>query len=602
MCHFSPNNHPFARSKIQDTIHFTMSSMAYNSAGGLGGMLKSGTRLYSQEDDPHSAAVVLRNIDACLELSHIMCTSYGPQGRNKLIVNHLEKMFVTSDCATILKEINVEHPAAQLLTQAVLKQEEEYGDQTNLVLSLAGELLYQTSLLIAKMTWQPATEILLGYKLALDKCINEYLPKLVCDTVTDVLDNSQMEKVLLPVLASKMYGMEQTLAPLVASACRIVMAKVAGKKTSLNVDQVRTVKILGSSVSQSMVIEGYVATREVETVRKSVIASDSGDRIKVVVFACGFEASSTESKGTVVMKNADDLKSYNKSEEEKMNEIVESIANTGVQVIVAGGNVSDMALHFLDRYNLLCLKVSSKWELRRLCQAVNATALVRLGPPTPEEIGHATSVSQKEIGGRTVTVVENNLPSGGSMEKSKLATIVLRASTTSVLNDLERAVDDGVRAISSVCTDGRLVYGGGCTEMALSCMLNRMAKTLPGLEQYAVSAFATALQIIPKTLAENAGWNTTQVMTTLQAAHSTALDTDAICDIGIDIDRESSSLGTISMKGVANEKSPVVDLLCTKMSALRLAVDVAITILKVDQIIMSKQARGGNDLQAPGMQ
>jgi T-complex protein 1 subunit theta len=563
-----------------------MSSMAYNSASGLGGMLKQGTKHFA-DDDPFSASVVLRNIDATLQLSRMLSSSLGPQGRCKLTVNHLGKITVTSDCASILSNLDVEHPAAQLLTQACQKQEEECGDNTNTVLAIGGELLWQTAALIGKMTWQPAPEILAGYHRAMTLVETVYLPALVCGNVTDVRDKEQLLRILVPVMAAKQYGSEGILAPLVADACLTVMADRVGATTAtttLNVDSVRTVKFLGSSVASSTLLEGYVAVRGLETVCTS--AADAN----ICIFACGLEASSTEAKGTVLMKTAEDLKNYNRTEEQNMSDIIESIANSGVKVVVTGGNVSDMALHFCDRNNLMLLKVSSKWELRRLSTAVNATALVRLGAPTPDEMGFCESVRQEEIGGRIVTVFTSG-------KESKLATIVLRASTSSVLADLERAVDDGVQAVAAACNDGRLVYGGGAVEMALSVALQQEAEQVPGLEQYALAAFGKALEVVPRTLAENAGWNATRVLADLQAAHAakpcTAGAGSEICATGVNIERDGmdddgqQGAGTADMQTVG-----VVDLLATKLSAIKLAVDAATTILKVDQIIMSKQSGG----------
>ncbi len=546
-----------------------MTSMAYNSAAGLAGMLKEGTRHFSQEDDPTNSSVVLRNISACLELSRMLSTSLGPQGRCKLVVNHLEKIMVTSDCAAILKEVEVEHPAAKLLASACKKQEEECGDNTNFVLAFAGELLWQTAQLIAKMTWQPAPEILAGYRRALDLCESKFFPALVCDSVNDFTQKGQLLQLLRPVLASKQYGSEGVLAPLVVDACLRVM-----KNGRVSVESVRTVKIPGASVSQSVLLDGYAAKSGVETVVTSV------EKAKIAVFASGFEASSTEAKGTVLMKTADDLKNYNKSEEAKMEEIVRSIVESGVKIVVTGGNLSDMALHFLDRHQVMCLRIGSKWELRRLCQAVGATALVRLGPPTPDEMGYCDSARVQEMGGKPVTIFTN--------AESKLATIVLRASTTSVLNDLERAVDDGVQAVAQAAKDGRFVYGGGAVEMALSVALQQEAEKVPGLEQYALAAFGKALEVIPRTLAENAGWDSTRVLADLQSAHASVAE-GTICDVGVDIDRlgDDQGSGTTSMK----EKA-IYDLLNTKMSALRQAVDATVTILKVDQIIMSKPSGG----------
>jgi T-complex protein 1 subunit theta len=588
--------------------------MAYNTAAGLGGMLQSGSRHYSQEDDGGAGGVVLRNIDACLQLSRMLSTSMGPQGRCKLVVNHLGQLNVTSDCASILKDVMVEHPAAQLLASACQKQEEEYGDNTNFVLAFGGELLFETAKLIGKMTWQPGPEIIAGYQRALKLCTESYLPELlVPGAVLDVSQRDDLLKLLKPVLASKQYDSHDHIAPLVADACLQVMNRSSNNSNEprIPIEAVRTVKILGSSVDQSILIAGFVAKSGLETVARSAT------NCKVAVYASGFEASSTEAKGTVLMKNAADLLNYNKTEEAKMQDIVAGIAEAGVQVIVTGGNLSDMALHFIDQYQLLCLRVGSKWELRRLCQAIGATALVRLGTPTPDELGHAASVRQMEVGGKTLTVFtkdDGDGVKGGGSDVNSIATILLRASTHTVLNDLERAVDDGVHAVAAAAKDPRLVYGGGAVETALSVRLLKEAARTPGLEQYALAAFARALQIVPRTLAQNAGLNANEVMADLMAAHdihgddgegntATTTTTDTTTapplpkniSVGVLIDRdrvETPVPSTTTMTTTTGPLVDVADVLATKQAALMLAVDAAVTILKIDQIIMSKPAGG----------
>lgn len=536
--------------------------MALNAAAGLGGMLKDGHEHYF--DDNEGGAVVARSIAAACELSRMLASSMGPQGRCKLVVNHLERMIVTSDCAAILKEIEVEHPAAKLLEKAVHQQETECGDATNLCLMFAGELLNNTLELMRNMGWKHSTDILEGYHMAADKLLNDLLPNtcVVRQIGHPAVDTEGLKTVLKPVMGSKQHGTEEILSGLVAEACQIVLKE----GLVLQPESIRTVKIMGGNLSQSVCIKGFVAQRAVETVLTSAVDA------KIAVFASGIEASSTEAKGTVLMKTADDLKNYNKTEEAKMDEIISGIAQSGVKVVVSGGNMSDMALHFIERYKLVALRIGSKWELRRLCQATGATALVRLGAPTPDEMGRAT-VTQRSVGGKAVTVFENDA-------ESKIATLVLRASTSSVLNDLERAVDDGVHAVEMACKDGRLVYGGGAAEMECAVQLDAFADQHPGLEQYAIRAFAKSLECVARTLADNAGWDALQVVADLRAAHVTGE-----ADKGVDIQ---------DAPGVANMKDgEVFDLFKVKHSALKLAIEAATTVLKVDQIIMSKKAGGG---------
>ena len=556
-------------------------SMAYNAAAGLGGMLKDGHEHYA--DDDGAGAVVARSIAAACELSRMLSSSLGPQGRNKLVVNHLGKMTVTSDCASILKEIEVEHPAAKILELAVQQQETECGDGTNLVLTFAGQLLTSTLDLMKTMGWRHKTDIMEGFHIASSKLLKELLVSnkdgedggCVVATLPHPASSPEAlemlkQKVLKPVLGSKQYGSEDKLSDLVVEACQIVLND---KETNavLQPSQIRTVKILGGNVNQSACVKGFVAQRGVVTTRTA-----SEKNAKIVIYASGVEASSTEAKGTVLMNTAEDLKNYNRTEEKKMEEVIQGISESGVKVIVSGGTISDMALHFIEKYELIALKLSSKWELRRLCQATGATALVRLGAPTAEEMGTATT-TQKIVGGRTVTVFENDVDG-----KSKIATLVLRASTSSVLNDLERAVEDGIHAVQMACKDGRIVYGGGACEMECAVKLDALANQHPGLEQYAIRAFAKSLECVARTLAENAGWDAVQVLSDMRAAHVNGNN-----DVGVDLENDpgSTSMKTEGLEGV-------YDLMCVKRSALKLAIEAATTILKVDQIIMSKRAGG----------
>lgn len=543
-------------------------SMAYNQAAGLGGMLKKGHRAMEGLE-----GATLRNVEACREISTITRTSLGPNGMNKLVVNHLGKIIVTSDCATIVKTLEVEHPAAKMLQLAAEAQDFECGDGTNLVVSFAGELLAQTEDLF-RMGLHPS-DVVAGFTKAGDKLMEDFLPPMaeLVPPMVDGRSKEELERVVKPVLAAKHLGSEDILAPLVAEACLGTMSSSSGP-ASFSVESVRVAKILGGDITQSHVVHGFVALRGLETTLTS--AKDA----KIVVFGCGIEASATEAKGTVLMKNADDLKNYNKSEEKKMEEIIKGIADSGVKVCVAGGTVSEMALHFIERYGMLCLKIGSKWELRRLCVATGATALVRLGAPTPDEMGHCDHVHQKEVGGRPITIFSQ---SEGS-KTSKLSTIVLRASTSSVLADLERAIDDGVHAAKTACKNGKLVPGAGATEMELSLKVRAFADTCPGLDQYAIRAFGKALEVVPRTLAENAGLDQGVVVSALGAAHASGK-----ISAGVDID----AMGISGATGVCDETG-VLDLYSTKASALKLAIDSALTVLRVDQIIMSKQAGGGS--------
>ncbi|CAM9778042.1 unnamed protein product, partial [Ectocarpus sp. 4 AP-2014] len=422
-------------------------SMGMNLASGLQGMLKDGHNSYEGVDE-----AIMRNINAAKELAAIVRTSLGPNGMNKLVVNHLDKTIVTSDGATIVRELEVMHPAAKMVVLASQMQEQEAGDGTSLVVTLTGELLKLAAELLREGLH--TAEILEGYRAAYIKT-QEILPSLVCHTVADVRDPKQLAFAIKTVIGSKQYGFEDSLSPFVAEACLAVMPPPPAK-AMLAVENVRVCKLLGGSTADSHVVRGMVVQRDSQGLVKRA------ENAKVAVFACGLEMSSTETKGTVLIRTGEELMSYNKGEEKVVEDAMKSIADAGTKVIVAGGTVSDMCMHFIEKYEMMVIKVLSKWELRRICNAVHATALVRMGAPTPDEMGDCALVEVREVGLRKVTVFSQD------DDDARIATIVLRASTQSLLNDLERAVDDSVACVRGLCRDPRFVPGGGATEMELA--------------------------------------------------------------------------------------------------------------------------------------
>jgi len=400
--------------------------------------------------------------------------------------------------------------------------------------------------------------------------LEKTLSTLIVEDMKDIRNYDELVRICTPVLAAKQYGYEGILAPLVAKAC---MQTMGTNGRFVKTDSVRIAKIIGGNISQSECIAGMVIMRGTE-------GSIQHAKGKVAVFACGIEASATEAKGTVLMKNAEDLMSYNKSEEKKMDEIIKSIADAGAKVVISGGTVSEMAMHFIERYGMMCIKITSKWDLRRICSATGSSALVRLGPPTPDEMGYCESVDVKEYGVRKFCVFSQNPDSG---EGCTVSTILLRASTSSVLNDLERAVDDGVNCVKTLCQNGALLPGGGATEIELSQKIKAYGDSCPGLEQYAIRAFAKALEFVPRTLAENSGQEPTDILAALQAAHA-----NGKANVGVDIEGSTND-----GNGTKEIGSDCLDLYAAKDSAFRLSIDATLTVLRVDQIIMSKPAGGG---------
>ncbi|OAX35707.1 T-complex protein 1 [Rhizopogon vinicolor AM-OR11-026] len=526
---------------------------------------------------------VLRNIQAVNELSDLVRTSFGPNGRNKLIINHLGRLFVTSDAATIIREVEVVHPAAKLLVMASQAQESEMGDATNMVIILAGELLKKSENLLV-MGLHPS-EVIKGYQLACIKALAE-LENLSTSSLPTPFTQESLSTALKPAIASKQYGCEDMLSSLVAEAALAVMPK---NPKNFNVDNVRVVKIMGGSLAGSKVVQGMVFGREPEGIVKKV------SNAKVVVFTSALDVAQTETKGTVLLKNAEEMLNFTHGEEKHLEKIFKEIADSGVKVIIAGSSIGELALHYLNRFNIAVLKVLSKFELRRVARVVNATPLARMGAPTPEEAGYVDVFETTEIGGDRVTVLRQLAPGdegySGHTEKTRTATIVLRGATANHLDDLERAIDDGVNVIKSLIKDPRLVPGAGATELELGRRVEAYGSGMKGLAQHAVKRYATALEVIPRTLAENAlgGAEGNEVLSRLWAKH----EQKGGEAWGVDIEAEED--GTLQAT-----EFKILDSLAAKQWAIKLATEAAVSVLSVDSIIMSKPAGGPKVPQQAG--
>jgi len=517
--------------------------------------LKEGHQSFEGLDE-----AVGKNIEAARALAEITRTSIGPNGMSKMVINHLEKLFVTSDASTITEELEVVHPAAKLLALAARAQEQEVGDGTNLVVTLAGELLKQAEPLLRDGI-SPA-DILTGFNLARDYACG-VMDELVTEEVKDVTDKAKVTRVLKSVLASKQWGLEDVLAPLVAEACLAVCPKNAA---NFAVDSVRTAKIIGSSVGASEMVRGLVVRRGVEGTVKHL------KNVRVAIYQNGIDLADTDTSGTVLIKNAEELTDLANSEERRMGGMVKELADAGITCVVAGSTVSELASHFFERHGIMVIKVISKFEQRRICKVTGAAQLAKFVLPSPAEIGVCSSVSEDEVGGSKVTVFTQNAEDAAT----GVATVVLRASTENILDDIERAVDDAINVFRATCKDGRFVPGAAACELEMSRRLKAHARTLPGLEQYAVEAFAKALDVLPTTMAENAGWDGTEALSALYKAHAEGA-------VGAGVDVEEGCVMDAVARGV-------LDHVGVKWWALKHATDAAVTVLRVDQIIMSKQA------------
>jgi len=411
-----------------------------STAAGFQNLLKEGFRHYAGLEE-----AIVRNIEACKEISDKTKTSIGPNGMKKIVVNHIDKLFITSDAATMLKEIEVNHPAAKMIVMAAKMQEQECGDMSNFIITFTGELLNQAHDLI-KLGLHPS-DIVLGYEIASKKAL-EILKGL---NHYQIKDPKKLEEVLPAIetaLCPKMPGYYKHFAKLLSEAC----IKILPEDLTFDLDHVRIVKIIGGGLLDSHLVNGMVIERP------PIGTITSADNPKIACFNCPFDISGGETKGTVLIKNAADLLNFSKSEESLMERHVKSIADQGVKVVVVGGTISELAVHYLEKYEIMAIRIMSKFDLMRICRCLGAVAIPQLGQPTQEELGFCKKVYIKEIGSEKVTVFEKD------DINAKLVTVVVRGATKAILEDVSRSIAHGLNTFRILLKNPVFVHGAGATE------------------------------------------------------------------------------------------------------------------------------------------
>lgn len=516
-----------------------------------------------KEDTRHLEGndVPFKNIAAVQELSSILRTCMGPNGMGKLVVTHLGKTVISRSTGAVLANLEVEHPVAKLIVMASENQAAETGDHSTIVIALAGEILENIkNLLEMKLSIK---DIIQGLEMAQKKAL-ELMPALVCHTIPSLSDEKEVIKVMLPVVGSKTNGFEQVLTPLIAKACIDILPQ---DPTKFNVENIRVAKILGGAVQDSCTVKGFLLARDTEGSVKHIQSP------KIAVFGCAIDKDEGETKGTIVLHNAAELQSYTLGEEMRMKNIIDEIASSGANVIATGQTYSEYALHYIEQHRMMAIKIPSKFELRRFCLAVGATALVRLGAPTQEELGHCHEIGIDEIG-ETRCIIVQHLPNDSI---NKISSIVIRGGTQAALDELERVIIDAVNLYKVMTKEPRFFPGGGAFEMQLSQLLHVYGKSIPGLHQYAIGAVAEALTVIPKTLAENAGLNFNDTLSQLRVAHAQGRKT-----MGVNVEG-----GILDMA-----QGFILDNVLVKEWAIKYAIEAVITAMQVDQIIMAKPSGG----------
>ena len=503
------------------------------------------------------------NIMAAKAVAAAVRTTLGPKGMDKMLVDSMGDIVITNDGATILKEMDIEHPAAKMIVEVAKTQDDEVGDGTTTAAVLAGEFLKNAEELL-EMGVHP-TVIASGYRLASIKA-KEILQTLAKKVTSDDKD------LLLKIAATAITGKgaeasKDVFANLTVNAILAVVDIENGKKV-VDVDDIKVEKKVGGSVEDSQLIEGMVIDKE--RVHTNMPKKITDARILLINEA--LEIKKTEVDAEISIKSPDQLQLFLDQEEQMIHDMVTKVINSGANVLFVQKGIDDIAQHYLAKAGIYAARRVKKSDMDKLARATGAKILTSLKEITDSDLGKAGLVEEKKIGDEAMTYVTE-------CHNPKAVSIILRGGTEHVADEAERALHDALRVVGVAIEDETLVAGGGSPEIELALRLREYASTLKGREQLAVAKFAEALEVIPRTLAENAGLDPINMLVEMRSQHEKG--------------NKTAGLNVFTGKVVDMWKEGVVEPLRVKTQAISSGTEAATMILRIDDVLSSKSTPGG---------
>ncbi|MBW6517061.1 MAG: TCP-1/cpn60 chaperonin family protein [ANME-2 cluster archaeon] len=504
------------------------------------------------------------NIMAAKAVANAVRTTLGPKGMDKMLVDGLGDVVITNDGVTILREMDIEHPAAKMVVEVAKTQDDEVGDGTTTAAVLAGELLKVSEELLEQDVHP--TIIASGYRMAADKTI-EILKTIVINV--DENDDEMLLKISNTAITGK--GAESTknkLSKLIVRAVRSVVEVEGGKKV-VDIDNIKMEKKVGASVEESELIEGMVIDKE----RVHPNMPKQVKNAKIALISEPVEFKKTEVDAEISITSPDQLQQFLDQEEKMLKEMVDKIINSGANVVVCQKGIDDMAQHYLAKAGILAIRRVKKSDMEKLSRASGASVVTNVDEISDSDLGHAALAEEKKIGGDNMIYITG-------CKNPKAVSIIIRGGTEHVVDSIERAMEDALRVVGVTIEDGKVVAGGGSPEIELSLRLREYASTLKGREQLAVSKFADALEVIPRTLAENAGLDPIDMLVELRSQHEKG--------------NKNAGLDVYTGNVIDMLANGVVEPLRVKTQAINSATEAAVMILRIDDVIASKGGSPGD--------
>lgn len=501
------------------------------------------------------------NIMAAKLVAETVRTTLGPKGMDKMIVDAMGDITVTNDGVTILQEMQIEHPAAKMVVEVAKTQEEEVGDGTTTAVVIAGELLRLAEVLLDKEVHP--TVITRGYRLAQEKAL-EILNN-IAEPITEK-DDAMLRKIAMTAVTGK--GAEtakEKLADIAVKAVKRVMEHDAKGHVTFDKEHIKLEKKSGSRVEDSELIDGIVLEKEAvhPQMPKTVTSA------KIALVDSAIEIKDTEIDAKIQITDPMQMQAFLDQEERMLRNMVEKIVKSGANVLFCQKGIDDAAQHFLAKQGIYAARRVKKSDMEALARATGASIISNLDDLEVKDLGHAGRVEELKVGDEDLTYVTG-------CKNPKSVTILVRGGTMHIVDEVRRAMTDAIGDVAAALKTGKVVAGAGAPEMEVAKELRKFADSLSGREQLAVFAFADSLEVIPRTLAENAGMDPIDIITELKAAHDKKQKW-----AGVDV-----NLGKVMdawAKGV-------IEPLKIKTQAISAASEVAQMILRIDDVIAGGKA------------
>ncbi len=496
------------------------------------------------------------NIEAARAVANAVRTTLGPKGMDKMLVDSIGDVVITNDGATILKEMDIEHPAAKMVVEVAKTQDDEVGDGTTTAVVLVGELLKETQELLEEDIHP--TVISAGFNLAVKKSI---------DTLSEMAtegDDKVLKNIAMTALTGK--GAEMMLSKIsdiVVDAVKTVAEDVDGKKT-VDFDDISVIKRYGASVEDSKIVHGIIIDKE----KVHPLMPTKVKNAKIALLNVGLEIEKTEIDAKIEINDPRQMQSFWDQEEKRLEEIANKVIATGANVVFCQKGIDDLVQHHLAKANILAGRRIKKSDMKRLERATGGKITDTIEDIT--QLGSAGLVIERKVGDNEMIFVEE-------CPNPKACSILLRGSIEHVVDELDRAVHDALKVVSLTLEENKVLPGGGAPEIELSMKLRDYATTVGGREQLSIKAFANAIEVIPKTLVENAGQDPLDKLVEARSAHE-AGDRD----VGISMNGEVKNMMELN----------VIDPLKVKINAIESATEAAIMIIRIDDVIAAG-AMGG---------